>query len=543
MGKKRIAAILCALSLFGYGATCSAADSVTMSLDKAIDLALENNQSITQYRADRESARWGLSATRRNKGPRLRWDFQSNYIGGKNYKYQQNYYANYHFYYNDPEWQAVRGANLTEYPPYHMESSNTLTLSMPLYTGGRIENQIESAEYGLYSADMNVEYAKQYVKYQAAEAYLKVLQCNEDIKVQQEAVNVLQSHLDNVQIQYEVGTVARADVLETQVQLAGYKQQLNSAWGNYETSVANLNNIIGLPVDTVMVINETLDSTPYHLNEEECIAYALEHRPDGIAAEYRVKQATANVNATKSGYRPQLTAMMQGVAVGEKPFQSNHGDREYWQIGVNMQWDVFDNGITAAQVNQAKANEVRAESQRIQQLDQIKLEVHNAYLELVTATKNIDIVAESVKQAETFYAISQVRYIEGVDTNLNVMEAQNKLAQARSRYYNVLYSYNVSKAKLERVIGVPVTIDTTRYVKAIEEGKTSPKALVEADISLIYSDGEKFESSMETKNSVAEKTVTEKSDTVSDKKSEDDSNETLIGPSDQSVTEPFSPKY
>lgn len=489
MGRKKFGAILFTAALL-FNSTALAAESITMSLDKAIDLALKNNHAITQYSEDRESARWNLSAVRRQHGLRFNWQSSFNYIGGKRYKPDQEYYAQAHFYYDNPNFTGE------ERPPYHSEATNNFTLSFPLYTGGQIENQIEGAEYGLNSADLTLEYARQNVKYQAAEAYFRVLQCNSAIKVQQEAVNFLQSHLDSVSVQYDVGTVAKADVLSTQVQLADYKRQLNSAWGDYESAVATLNNIVGLPVDTAVVTDEELDTEPYSLTEEECIDYALEHRPDGISSAYVVKQAQTQINVAKAGYRPSVSAHLLGSMTGEKPFETNHSNSEYWMIGLDLQWNLFDNGITSAQVNQAKASKRKAESQLAQNLDQIKLDVHNAYIALTTAGKNVDIAARSVSEAEAAYAIAQVRYVEGVDTNLNVMDAQTKLAQAKNNYFNALYSYNVSKAKLEQVIGVPVNMDAFRYVVAVDEqGKTSPQALKDADVVLNYEDGEYFEAS------------------------------------------------
>ncbi|MBQ7476005.1 MAG: TolC family protein [Selenomonadaceae bacterium] len=480
--KKFCAAIFSAAFLFH--SISFAAESVTMSLDKAIDLALENNHAITQYQTDREAAQWRLSEIRRNGGPRLSWQSSAYYIGGKRYKEDQEYYARYHFYYDDEDWERTYndGNDLPKRAQYQSEVYHSLSLSMPLYTGGNLENQIQGAEYALNVADLRLEYAKQYVRYQATEAYLQVLQRNDNIKVQQEAVNFLQSHLDSVQFQYEVGTVAKADVLSTSVQLANYKRNLNSAWGDYESAVATLNNVIGLPVDTVLVTDEDLQNTPYPLNEEECTEYALEHRPDGIAALYSVRQAQTTVDGRKSGYRPSINAQANASSTGEAFFDSKHIN-EYWQIGLSMQWNLFDNGITDAQIKQAKLAEEKAESQLKQQLDQIRLDVHTAYIELLTAEKNVNVSAAAVTEAEDAYEIAKVRYNEGVDTNLNVMDAQEKVAVARNNYYNSLYTYNVSKAKLDRVIGIPVQIDAFRYVSAVENGKkSSPKALESSDI-------------------------------------------------------------
>lgn len=479
MNINKICALIFTISLMSQNAA-SAADSVTMSLDKAVGLALQNNRTITQYSEDREAAKWALSAARRSSGPRLSWNSTAGYIGGKFYRDRQNSYARYHFYYDDDDIMNYLG--ISKIPPYHTETSNTFTLSMPLYTGGRLENQRESAQYALNSADLNLEYARQQVKYQAAEAYFQVLQRGDTIKVQQEAVNYLQSHLDSVQVQYEVGAVAKADVLATSVQLADYKRRLNSAWGDYESAVAQLNNIIGLPVDTVLVTNEYMNQDPYDKTEDECLDYALEHRPDGIAAMYDLKQANAAVGMAKADYRPQITAMARGAMTGEKFFESNHREEE-WQIGLSLDWNIFDNGVTDANVNRAKANERKVESQLMQQVDKIYLEVHNSYIALATAEKNLKIAADSVSQAEDSYEIAKVRYTEGVDTNLNVMDAQTKLAEARNNYSSALYDYNVSKAKLDQVIGLPITLDSVRYVSALDEGKKVSKAVEESTVS------------------------------------------------------------
>ena len=101
---------------------------------------------------------------------------------------------------------------------------------------------------------------------------------------------------------------------------------------------------------------------------------------------------------------------------------------------------------------------------------------------MTTADKNVEVAAQAVSEAEAAYAIALIRYTEGVDTNLNVMDAQTKLTQAKNNYFNALYNLNISKAKLEQVMGVPVQIDALRYVAAVEEGKTSPQALKESEL-------------------------------------------------------------
>lgn len=466
------------LSAFFFMPT-SSAETILLTMDEAINLALENNRLIEQSEEDRDYARWNLSAIRRSSGLKLSWSASSTRIGGRYYHSLRA--QRYRLYGMSPEKRQeffdYSGTNsIYDYPLYQSENSNSLSLSMPLYTGGRLENDRKYARYGLNSADLNLENTKQQVKWQTAQAYYKALQCRDNITVQQEAINLLNEHLRMVKIQFEVGTVAMSDVLSTNVQLANSQQAYNTAQGNYENALAELNNIIGLPMETNLVLISEQNYSEYTTSEAECLNYALKHRPDGIAATYAVKQAEASVESTKSGFRPNVSAVIQGTMSGEGAFQADH-TKELWSAGIQLNWDIFDNKVTSAQVQQAKSQQRKAESQARQKIEQIGLEIREAYTNLKIAEKNIVVTFGAVKQAEEQFLIAQVRYNEGVDTNLTVMDAQEKLAEAKTNYYSALYNCNTSRAQLEKAMGIPIEIDAAVYADAIEKGKVETQAL------------------------------------------------------------------
>lgn len=468
------------LSTFFFVPAIGSAETKSLTIEEAIELALQNNRQIEQSAEDREMARWNLSAVRRSSGLRLNWYSTANRIGGRYYHNLRE--ARYQTYGMTPEERKTyasyynRSFDTLDYPLYQSENANTLTLSMPLYTGGQLENQRKAARYGLNTADLSLENSKQVVKWQTAQAYYRALQYRENIGVRQEAINLLNEHLRTVQIQYEVGTVAMSDVLATNVQLANSRQAYNTAQGNYENALSELNNLMGLPANTDLVLVSDGDYSDYGWSEAECLNYALEHRPDGVAAMYAVKQAEARVDSTKSGFRPNVSAVVQGSIVGEGAFKADHS-AERWAAGLQLEWDIFDNYVTSAQVQEAKAQQRKAESQARQQIEQIRLDIREAYTSLKIAEKNIDVTFGAVKQAEEQFLIAKVRYEEGVDTNLMVMDAQEKLTEARTNYYSALYNFHTSRAQLERAMGIPIGIDAAVYADKIDEGTPEPQAL------------------------------------------------------------------
>ena len=447
--RKLAAALAAGIMTFSFGSV-DAAQILNVTLDETIQRAYENNRTIKESVADRERAYWQLSEARRQGNPQLTWNFDAQRFGG-------SYYRDY---------------------TYNRSFTNSGTISMPIYQGGRLKEGRRSARFALSSADLSLENTMQDVRLQSTIYYFNVLQYRNLIGVYEEEVVTLQEHLRNVNAQFRVGTVAKVDVLESQVELANAQQNLVNIQNNYDVAVATLNNFIGLPADTVLRPQDTLAYRQYKLNLGDCTAYALENRADAAMADYAVKQAESARKSAKAGYRPQVSASISKGLTNQNLVSKKITDQ--WTAGISASWNIFDGGITSAQVHEADAALTRAKEVAAQTREQIQLEVQQYFLELHAAEKNIGTTQASVALAEENYKIAQVRYAAGVGTNLDVMDASRKLTEARSNYFTALYNYNTAKASLDRYMGVPVEIDVIRYVESEEEGKTAKESREDA---------------------------------------------------------------
>lgn len=91
-------------------------------------------------------------------------------------------------------------------------------------------------------------------------------------------------------------------------------------------------------------------------------------------------------------------------------------------------------------------------------VNSVELEVRSNYLGLREAEKRISTTQVAVAKAEEDFHIAQVRYMAGVGTNLDVIDAQVALTEAKTNFVNALYDYNTSKIALETSMGVPVAV-------------------------------------------------------------------------------------
>lgn len=425
--KKRLATAAAGGYLL-LSAAAALAAPVELSLDESIALALKNNPTVKMAEADREKAAWAVREFQAGQGPTLSYT------------------------HTDSRTSPAPSAT-TPNPVVRDNFDNKLRLSLPLYTGGRVEGLVGQARADLQVADLGLVKTRQQLKLDATTAYFNVLQTRNLLQVSQESVDNLTAHLKNVQAQYEVGTVAKSDVLRSEVELANAQQNLIKAQNNYDLAVASLNNVIGLPLDGAIKLKEELKYDKLALALDEGVKYALRNRPEVIQGEAGVTRAREGVKVARSGWLPSLTVGgTKDWNDTEFPGSKNHN----WSVDLTASLTVFDTHLTKSKVKESEAGLTKAAEQARQTRDGVALEVRQAYLSMKEAEKRIDTSQVAVAKAEEDFKIAQVRYNAGVGTNLDVIDAQLALAQAKTNYIQALYDYNTSKAKLDKAMGVAV---------------------------------------------------------------------------------------
>ena len=434
--------------LLSVGSSEVLAQKVDLTLDEGIQMALENNYAIEKSAADLDNAYWSLREARRGGGPTLGWATEANRVGGKAYD----------------SWNHNR------------EFSNRLSLSMPIYTGGKLTNDIEAANHGLSGAYLTLERTRQEIRGLVSQDYYNVLRCRSQVEVYQESVNNLQAHLDNVNSKFRAGTVPQTDVLSSEVSLARGKQRLVTAQNEYNIAVATLNKDVGLSTETDTNAKDSLAYEPHGLELSDCVAFALLNRPDLLQKEYALRKSKAAMNSAKAGMRPKVDAGVKRNFAGDAPFKSNSDTSDSWSVGISANWNIFDNQVTAAQVSQKKAEVRKAEAELLDQRNIVQLDVRTAFLSLQAAEENIKTMREALSKAQEDYRIEMVRYSAGVGTNLEIMDAQDKLVAAKGDYISALYSYNKSKADLDTAMGLMVELDVAPYREALEKDLAEKEA-------------------------------------------------------------------
>jgi len=405
---------------------------IELSLEDSIARALENNHAIHIAETSKEKSTWAMQEAKASKKLTVGYTHTETRSDAP------------------PSWvDASQSPTVSAYNYF----SNRLSVSVPLYTGGKLESLIDQAKLGVDASNLNLAATQQQIKLSTTTAYFGVLQTRNLVDIAKQTVDDFSAHLQNVEVMYNTGTVALPDVLQTKVRLANAQNNLIKSQNAYDLTIYHLNNMMGLPLRSELQLKENMSYQKYAPSLDDSIAYALEHRPEMTQGQVAIKIAQDQIKVANSDKAP--TVVLSGNnAWNDMEFAGTKNSN--WTMNLTATFNVFDSGRTDAQIKQARSGATIAETQARQNADTISLEVSDGYLSMREAEKRMDTSYVAVEESEQNFDIAKERYSAGIGTNLDVMDAELSLAQAKTNYVQALYDYNTSKAQLEKGMGIGV---------------------------------------------------------------------------------------
>ena len=292
-------------------------------------------------------------------------------------------------------------------------------------------------------------------------AYYDVLLAAQQITVHEASVNLLQKELDDQQHRLDAGTVPKFNVLRAEVAVANERPLLIQARNNYRIAKNNLSNLLGYNLprdiweDIPLQLTDTLDAVPYQVNLPDAIQQALSHRTELVVLRKTEELQQLNIVNARSGYKPtvQVFAGYNWYNAQFTPPVALDHDIHGWNAGAQLSWAIFDGLLTHGKVIQAKALHEKSETDLADQSRQIELQVRTAYSDFIEAKEVLDSQETVMAEADEALREANARAGAGTGTQLDVLDAETSLTQARTTNVQALHDYAAARAKLERAIG------------------------------------------------------------------------------------------
>jgi outer membrane protein TolC len=340
------------------------------------------------------------------------------------------------------------------------EEYNFVTsFSQPVFRGFALINQYKIASLGLDIAEFREKLTRQDIILDAKNAYYSVLKTQKLVNVSEDTVKQITAQKDVAENMYQVGMSPLNDLLQSQVQLANAQQGLITAENNLAVAKAQFNTLLRRPVNAPVEIVDILDYTPYDQDIDSCLAQAEKERLEIQVADLEVQIAERDYKLSQRDYYPWIS-LTGNFSQRGTDWDVDGGlgvsDPEYWDVRATATWNFWEWGRTMYGVKEKLSRLAQAKTRKNEILDNIALEVKQAYIRTKESEKNITTVEKAIEQAKENLRITEERYQEQVSTTTDVLVAQTLLTQTMTNYYNALYDFKIAKAFLYRAIGQEV---------------------------------------------------------------------------------------
>jgi len=337
-------------------------------------------------------------------------------------------------------------------------ASGSLVLRMPIFTGGRLVNQMHAADLLQQAAGHRLARNREQLVFNVSSVFFSILAQQQVIASLEFSLNALQEHLKNVEALIEAGKATKVDRLRTEVRLADVQQRLVQERNTLAIQQRTLATVIGLPEQAqALSLQGQLEllQEPSVPDFETAAAEAWSGRADYLAAKSTLEAQARQVDVARAGHWP--TVLLQGSYGGRWAVGPTTGSGDTFNnttnIGAGMEIPLFDAGQVDAQVRQQRAN-LAAAQERLRELElQIRLDVETALLNVHSSWQRVEAVRKSIEQAGEGFRMEREKYDLGEGALVDVLDAQTALLEAQTTYYQALASLHTALAQLRLATG------------------------------------------------------------------------------------------
>ncbi len=330
----------------------------------------------------------------------------------------------------------------------------SISIRQPLYQGGKVFTALAIAKLYKKYALAGLEQAADNVIYNVDVLFYNVILQRARLDVLQKALEANSYNLEVVEKKYNQGLVSQYEVLRARVEKNNLLPGVLRGQSDINLAEKRLKSFLGYSLETPLTLIEEVEDTSLVAipSLEECIDSALAHRPEMIQADYYCDITHKAIKIAKGAYYPSLDAVSTYEWQSQSDaFTLSDNISKSFTAGITLSLPIFLGGSRSGEVQERKVAYNQAQLQMKQLEDNIRLEVEEAYDNLLQAKKALDIQGTNIAEAEEGLNIANLRYKSGVGTLLEVLSAQVALTSARKAQVEAMYGFREARSRLRKV--------------------------------------------------------------------------------------------
>lgn len=414
-------------------------DSIPLSLDAAIQMALQKNTDIVVAGNEVNSAEFALKEAKGNFLPKV----------SLNANYSRNIDKQVIFF---PDATGA-GSTATELGSDN-DFSSSLGLSIPVFSNYNSTNKKLSETTLDYQNEVAIGTQHTIVN-TTKKSYFNYLIAQEVANVQQRQLKNSQENLKDIQKRQQQGKLTDYDLTSAKVQVAQAKNSLLEAQSNIIPTANNLKLLLGLNTSDALKLTEPIILLDSELVLEANVDQVLEHNSALRQLELEIDLNEKQIGLAKSAFYPTLDL------IGNYNYQTQADDFRVanydWVhtslAGLQMQFSIYNGSVTKNQVQQARIDKETAQERKKYATREYQMQFEELLSQLDFSLQKVAVQKENMKLTAEALALVKKRYQYGVGTFLEVNDAETSYTQARLDWLQAISNYKSAFYDYQLLIG------------------------------------------------------------------------------------------
>lgn len=331
-----------------------------------------------------------------------------------------------------------------------------ISVKQPLFTGFRLSS-LKSSAKKIYSATENeLLKTKNNVALSIRTAFWNFYKAKKVLGLIDQNLVAVKKHLEDAQNFFKNGMITKSDLLKLKVRYSNLKIKRIEAANNVNLARIAFNKSLGIDLNSKTEISEAVvDTSLVKQNLNELISEALNNRSELKSMHYQIEAGKEMTAASRAGWFPQV--FLFGDYYYNRPNQRylplQDKFNDTWDVGVALNWKLWDWGNTSSKVDQAKQKVLQTETVANLLKEGIELEVRKNYLSMKSRKDKISASLTALESAKEDYRITKNKFDQQLISSSDFIDAESSLLEAETNYTISQIDFEITKTKLKKSVG------------------------------------------------------------------------------------------
>jgi outer membrane protein TolC len=323
------------------------------------------------------------------------------------------------------------------------------TLSQPLTQLFKIHEGVQVAAANQRVTEAEFRKAEDDVVLAVHQLYFALLVATKQVGAMQARIAADRETLREAENSVRAGNTLEVAAIGGRAALLKSRQSLLAAENQVADLNAEMDDLLGLPLDTELELAEAGTPPGERLTREQYLAAALDHNPELQAAKETVSKARSAVRAAEYEYIPNIGAFARQTYESGVPFLAHN----FGAFGLQMTWSVFDWGKRKGVVGERQAQLTQAEENLRHITDRIAVDVGKACRKLERTQMMVDVAQEALALRQEGSRISADQLKAGLTSDAKNAEAAAETRGAEVDELQARLAYELALAEIARITG------------------------------------------------------------------------------------------